>query len=97
MADDKKKPSKSSKLYSDSPTTKRGKDGKVGVSRPSDENTQAVADAAPEPDGEGVQPTDIKATVSDMHDRHSSELHDMHKRHMKEMKKAYMGTDDAEK
>lgn len=90
MAEMKKKESKSSRLYRNSPTAKRDEaDGKVKVMRPSDEETQEDIDTAKEPDGEGVEPQHIEA-IKDMHDRHSAEMHDMHKRHMKEVKKVYM-------
>lgn len=95
MAEEKKKESKSSKLYKDSPTAKRGEDGAVKVTRPSDEETESKIDQAKEPDGEGVEPDHIQA-MKDMGARHEAELHDMHKRHVKELKKHYGAGKDKE-
>lgn len=84
MAEMKKKESKSSRLYSNSPTAKRDEaDGKVKVMRPSDEETQEDIDTAKEPDGEGVEPEVIHHTTErrEMAHRHIKERMDMHSKH----------------
>lgn len=90
---------KSDKLYSSSPTIKRGSDDKVGVSKPTKADAENMAVSGnPLPGGQdGEMPLHIKQFV-DMHDRHEQEMKDMHKRHQKEhemLSKDHSGLGDA--
>ena len=82
------------KLYDNSPTTKRGDDGKVGISRPSkaDGNDMGVSGGPALQGGGNGMPVDkehpqdmgggdMEAHVAAMHERHMREMKDMHKRH----------------
>lgn len=62
--------SRSERMYSDSPKSERGDDGKTKVVRPS----------------ERVAKTKPKSDMAEMGDRHARELSEMHKRHEDEHK-----------
>lgn len=90
---------KSAELYKNSPSVKRGEDGKPGISRPSKADSDSMGTGGnPLPtDGDGEMPVHVKQ-VNDMHERHIQEMKDMHKRHQKEHEKLaadHAGTDAA--
>lgn len=79
---------KSDKLYKKSPSIKRGDNGKVGISRPTEADSEDMGVSGnPLPGTEGQMPISIEQLKSDMHERHMTELKDMHKRHMGEYEK----------
>lgn len=78
---------KSEKLYSKSPTIKRGESGKVSVEKPTPAAaTDMGLEGNPLPGDDGEMPIQVKQTT-DMHERHIQEMKDMHKRHQKEHEK----------
>lgn len=82
MAEEKKK--KSDKLYGDSPSVKRGKDGEVGISKPSDGNVENKAG-----DGQPIVSKEHDEERASMHKRHEEEQKSMHERHSKDMKEMH--------
>lgn len=89
MADEKPK-SKSSKLYSDSPTIERGEDGKVAIKKKSakaDSGSDANQSEVKEPGADGQTPDVMQeGERKSMVKRHIEELGDMHDRHLKDLK-----------
>jgi hypothetical protein len=78
--------SKSSKMYSSSPSIKKDSEGKAGISKPTPAAADSMATSGnPLPPGEGEMPIHIKQ-INDMHERHGQEMKDMHKRHEAEHK-----------
>ena len=78
--------SKSSKMYSSSPSIKKGEDGKPGIQKPTPAAaTDAGFEGNPLPGSDGEMPFDIKQ-IHVMHERHGQEMKDMHKRHESEHK-----------
>lgn len=92
--------SKSAQMYKDSPSVKRGADGKPGVQKPTKASAEDAGLAGnPLPNQEGEMPIHVKQ-VNDMHERHITEMKDMHKRHRTEHEKLaadHAGMDDASK
>mgnify|MGYP001555147659 FL=1 len=97
---EKKKLSKSDKLYSKSPSIKKDKDGKTSISKPKEADAEDMGIAGDNIQGEQtqmpVQTEQLGETHSrhqtemkDMGKRHTDEVKDMHKRHAKEMAKHY--------
>lgn len=77
---------KSDKMYSSSPSIKKGEDGKPGIQKPTPASTEdAGLSGNPLPGSEGEMPIHIKQ-ITDMHARHNQEMKDMHKRHESEHK-----------
>lgn len=90
---------KSDRMYANSPSVKKGEDGKPGIHKPT-KASEVDAGLAGNPlpqDSEGEMPVHVKQ-YSDMHERHILEMKDMHKRHAKEHEKLtadHFGTGDA--
>lgn len=93
--------SKSAQMYKNSPSVKRGEDGKTGIHKPTKAaavDTGLAGNPLPT-DGTGDMPIHVKQ-YSDMQERHIQELKDMHKRHKTEHEKLaadHSGMDDASK
>ena len=90
---------KSDRMYANSPSVKKGEDGKPGIHKPTKASAVDAGNAGnPLPqDTEGEMPVHVKQ-YKDMHERHILEMKDMHKRHQKEHDKLttdHFGTDDA--
>lgn len=92
--------SKSNKLYSKSPSIKRGADGSPGVSSPTEADSENMGIGGDDVQGNQTQmPVDTEqldgthkrhqTEAKDMHKRHEDETKDMHKRHLKEVAKHY--------
>ncbi len=80
--------SKSSKLYSDSPSIKKDAEGGVGIQRPSEATSEDLGlSGNPLPGAGEKMPIDIHEKMQDMVERHAAELKDLHKRHEKEHSK----------
>ena len=101
MAEEKKKkPSRSERMYSDSPSLKRDEDsGKMAVKKPSEEKkkadeAQSGTDGADRGGADGDMMSRHAMDRLAMHSKHEGEHHahkggdkkDMHKRHVSEMK-----------
>lgn len=88
---------KSDRLYKKSPSIKRGQDGKVGISKPTEADAEDMGVSGnPLPGDDGKMPISMEQLMAEMHERHMTELKDMHKRHASEYEKRFSNGDEKE-